>query len=187
MNSIIKLDKYLFGLINNKWHNSFFDAIMPFIRNSMFWIPLYLFLFVFLIMNFEKNKWWWILFFSVIPIFTDFVSSDIIKNSFFRLRPCNDPSMENITRFLLNYRPQNSSFTSSHATNHFALATFIYYTLNFKIGKWANLFFVWAGLICFAQVYVGVHFPFDVIAGGLIGYSIGYIISTFFNNKFALS
>ena len=187
MHSLIKIDKYLFELINNKWHNTLFDFIMPFIRNAQFWIPLYLFLFVLLIINFDKNKGWWILFAAIIPVLTDFVSSDIIKNNFYRLRPCNDPSMIDITRFLLNYRPKSSSFTSSHATNHFALATFFYYTFKNKTGTWGKLFFLWAVLICYAQVYVGVHYPIDVIAGGLIGFFIGYIASTFFNNKFALT
>lgn len=187
MQSLIKLDKYFFELINNKWHNNLFDFMMPFIRNSQFWIPLYLFLFVFLMINFEKNKGWWILFAALIPILADFISSDIIKNNFYRLRPCNDPSMIDITRFLLNYRPQSSSFTSSHATNHFAMATFFYYTIKNRTGNWTKLFFLWAGLICYAQVYVGVHYPIDVIVGGLIGFSIGYIASTFFNNKFALT
>ena len=187
MQTVVKLDKYLFELINNRWHNDFFDMLMPFVRNSQTWIPLYLFLLVFVILNFEKNKWWWLLFAACIPILTDFISSDLIKNNIPRLRPCNDPGMTDTFRFLLNYRPQSSSFTSSHAANHFALGAFFYFTFKNKIGKWGHLFFAWATLICYAQIYVGVHFPLDVICGALVGFTIGYFSSSLFNQKFSLS
>ena len=187
MQTVVKIDKYLFELINNRWHNDFFDLVMPFIRNAQTWMPLYLFLLVFLIMNFDKNKWWWLLFAAFIPVLTDFISSDLIKNNIPRLRPCNDPSMIDTVRFLLNYRPQSSSFTSSHAANHFALGTFFYFTFKPKIGKWGYLFFVWAIIISYAQIYVGVHFPLDVICGALVGFAIGYFSSSLFNQKFSLS
>jgi undecaprenyl-diphosphatase len=92
--------------------------------------------------------------------------------------------MNDSVRFLLSYKPQSSSFTSSHATNHFALAAFFYFTLKKYFNKWGLLFFCWAFMICYAQVYVGVHYPFDVICGGIIGFSIGYGFARFFNLKF---
>jgi len=129
----------------------------------------------------------WLLFFGCLPILTDFISSDIIKENFFRLRPCNDPLMADKIRFLLSYKPQSSSFTSSHATNHFALAAFFYFTLKKYFKNWSILFFIWAFMICYAQVYVGVHYPFDVIVGGMIGFFMGFLIAAFFNKKFETS
>ena len=187
MNSITQADKFLFQLINQSGRNSLFDSIMPFLRNALFWAPFYLFIFIWVLTRFSKNKWWWVLFAALLPVVTDFVSSDIIKNQIFRLRPCNDPSLINQCNFLLSYRPQSSSFTSSHATSHFGMATFYYLTLKTFIGKWSRLFFVWAGLVCYAQVYVGVHFPLDVICGGIIGSMIGYLFAFTFNKKFNLS
>ena len=179
-----KLDKSLFELINGDWHNNFFDYCLPLVRSPQLWIPLYLFLLIFVSINMKENKWWWILFFGILPVFTDFISSDLIKEHFYRLRPCNDPNMNDSVRFLLSYKPQSSSFTSSHATNHFALAAFFYFTLKKYFNKWGLLFFCWAFMICYAQVYVGVHYPFDVICGGIIGFSIGYGFARFFNLKF---
>jgi undecaprenyl-diphosphatase len=76
------------------------------------------------------------------------------------------------------------SFTSSHATNHFAIATFLSLTLGkrFKKIKWPLL--TWAGMICLAQVYVGVHFPLDVFCGAILGMIIGWLWSFVFNNNF---
>jgi len=182
-----KLDQDFFILINNTLHNDLFDFVMPFIRNQYVWIPLYIFLIIFVLTNFKNKGWWWVLFFILLPIFTDFVSSRLIKENISRLRPCNDMQLSSQVRFLLNHKPQNSSFTSSHATNHFGLAAFLYYTLEKKIGNWSYLFFLWAFVICYAQVYVGVHYPLDVICGGLLGYFIGKWFSLYFNKKFQLA
>ena len=74
-------------------------------------------------------------------------------------------------RVLAKYCPVSSSFTSSHACNHFALATFLFLTLRIT-SRWWSLVFVWAFLIAYAQVYVGVHYPVDVLCGGLLGCGI---------------
>ena len=74
------------------------------------------------------------------------------------------------------------SFTSSHATNHFGFAVYIYLTLGNIIGKWKYAFLVWAAVIAYGQVYVGVHTPLDIICGALLGVTIGFIIA-YFHNK----
>jgi membrane-associated phospholipid phosphatase len=186
MNKVIQSDKELFNLINNHWHNQLFDTLMPFLRNANLWLPLYLFLFVFSLMNFKKNTWWWIFFAAGTVIIANFISADIIKENILRLRPCNDPELADTVNVLVTYRPQSSSFVSSHATNHFAMATFFYFTLNKFMGKWGLLFFGWAALICYAQVYVGVHFPLDVATGGLIGFVFGYLSARSFNKNYDL-
>ncbi|CAN5792151.1 phosphatase PAP2 family protein [soil metagenome] len=186
MDKILQSDKQLFKLINGQWHNDFFDAITPFLRNSNSWMPLYLFLLLFALVNFKKNTWWWIFFAAGTVVLCDFLSSDIIKEHFFRLRPCNDPDLADTVRVLVTYRPQSSSFISSHASNHFAMAAFFYFTLKQFFGKWGLLFFAWAAAICFSQVYVGVHFPVDVICGGLIGFVFGYLSARSFNKNYEL-
>jgi membrane-associated phospholipid phosphatase len=188
MSKLIEVDKALFKAINGgNWHNDAIDTVMLFIRNRDTWWPLYLFLLLFAILNLKKKAFWWILFGASTVIISNYISSDLIKENFFRLRPCNDPLLADSIRILVNYRPQSSSFTSSHATNHFAMGSFFYFTLNRYIGKWALLFILWASLVCFAQVYVGVHFPLDVIGGGLIGFIFGYLTAKLFNKKFDLS
>jgi membrane-associated phospholipid phosphatase len=187
MEQLLGMDRSSFHLINAKWHNSFFDLVMPFLRHANFWLPLYLFLFVFALLNFKRNTWWWIVFAACTAILTNFISSDIIKENFYRPRPCGDPDLQGKMRFLVSYCPISSSFTSSHATNHFGLAAFFYFTLRNYIGKWAGLFFVWSILIIYAQVYVGVHYPLDVISGGLIGFVLGYLSARSFNKHYGLA
>lgn len=186
MDKLLQLDKQLFRLINGEWHNSLFNTIMPFLRNANFWLPLYLFLLLFALFNFKKNTWWWVFFAAGTVILSNFLSSDIIKENIFRIRPCNDPELADSVRVLVNYRPKSSSFTSSHAMNHFAMAAFFYFTLKKIIAQWGLLFFFWAFLICYSQVYVGVHFPLDVSAGGLIGFVFGYLSARSFNKNYEL-
>jgi membrane-associated phospholipid phosphatase len=175
-------EKKLFFLVNNGTANSFFDLVMPFIRESYTWAPLYLFILVFAVANFGNRGLLWILFFICTAALCDLVSSHLIKEHIFRLRPCQNPALAHQIRILANYCPRSSGFTSSHATNHFGMAIFMVTTLRAYTSAWINLFFVWAAIICFAQVYVGVHYPTDVISGGLLGCLLGYIIAVFFNN-----
>ncbi|MBN8833630.1 MAG: hypothetical protein ABS68_09465 [Niastella sp. SCN 39-18] len=183
MHSIIALDKQLFHFINSTCANPFLDWLAPVIRNPITWAPLYLFLIVFVLVNACKNKLLWILFVIALAVLANYISSDLIKNNIWRVRPCNDPELAGKMRFLLNYRPISSSFTSSHAVNHFALAAFFYYTLKMFLGKWALLFWFWAFIIIFCQVYVGVHYPLDVICGAVIGFILGYLPARLFNTK----
>ena len=186
MQKLLELDKRLFIIINSKWHNSFLDATMPITRHAMVWAPFYLFMILFVLINFKKTGILWVLFAAGTVALTNIISSDLIKENIIRLRPCNDPDMASGLRFLLSYRPQSSSFTSSHATNHFGLAAFFFFTLIPHIGKCAWLFFVWAALVIYAQVYVGVHYPLDVICGGLVGFLFGYLSSRSFNKNYSL-
>ncbi len=187
MNQLIQLDRHLFYLLNGKWHNTLLDAIMPLLRSAQFWVPLYVFLLIYALANFSKNAWLWAACAGGTVVLSNFISSDIIKENIWRLRPCNDPSLQPTLHFLLNYRPQSSSFTSSHAVNHFALATYLHYTLKSHLGKTALFFYVWAFMVAYAQVYVGVHFPLDVICGALIGIILGYLPARSFNKNYGLA
>ena len=187
MHQIQAYDTYLFKLINSDLSNDFFNWLMPWMRNSYLWDPFYLFMVLLIAVNFKKTAWIWILFGAGTAILTDFVSSHIIKENNWRLRPCNNPDFESWINILVGYRPQNSSFTSSHAANHFGLAMFLYLTLKNSFGRWTLLFFLWAFLISIAQVYVGVHYPLDITAGAMIGILIGYLSGWSFNRTYGLA
>ncbi len=169
---LLQWDIQLFQIVNNDWHNSFFNAVLPFLRNKLLWIPLYLFLFVFILIN-HTNKAIFILLFAGLTIFaSDFTSSKVVKPQIERLRPCNDVQLKKSVKLLVHCG-QGYSFTSSHATNHFALAMYLILVLQFK-GRW--LLLLWAAIISISQVYVGVHYPFDVIGGAILGCLIGYFL-----------
>lgn len=180
-------DLAMFNKINAEWHTSFFDGLFITIRESYLWIPFYFFLIVFAAINFKKNGWYWIVFFLLTAMLSDIISSSIIKEAVPRLRPCRDPAIEDTVRFLVKYCPGSSSFTSSHAVNHFAAAMFIFTTFKNRLGNWWAVTFIWAALICYAQVYVGVHFPLDVLGGAVAGSLIGYVPAKIFNKKIGLA
>lgn len=180
---LIKLDHWLFNKINQEWINPTFDVVFSFIRQAEFWIPFYLFLLVLALVNFGRKGIWWSATLIMTAIISDLCSSTVIKNSISRLRPCRNPDLADQVRVLVNYCPHSSSFTSSHASNHFAIAFFIFITLN-QTGSWRWLLFLWAFFICYAQVYVGVHYPLDILGGALVGSLVGYLMSLFFKKQF---
>ncbi len=179
-------DTWLLTHINQDWSSSLLDTVLPFMRETLFWIPLYLFLVLFVAANFKAKGLWWLLGFILTAAVSDIISSQIIKQYVMRVRPCQDASVSQHIRFFVNYCPQNSSFTSSHACSHFAQAMFFSLTLRSVIGKWVGLFFAWAFIIAYTQVYVGVHYPFDVFCGGLLGCGIGFATGKTFNNKIGI-
>ena len=117
---------------------------------------------------------------------TDMVSTYVFKHSFERLRPCNNPDLMMRIRLLVPC-PVGYSFTSNHAANHFGMAAFFFLTLRPVIKKWAWLAFLWAGIICYAQVYVGIHYPLDIAGGMLVGLCFGIVTATFFNKRFGFA
>lgn len=181
------LDTRLFLKINTEWTSSFLDSVFPWYREANAWVPLYLFLIVFAFMNFKQKAIPWILFAVLTATLTDQISSSLIKNWIARPRPCRDELFMSQVRLILNNCSGGYSFPSSHATNHFGFAMFLFLTLRPILKQWVWLFFVWAATICYGQVYVGVHYPLDVLCGAILGTAIGYLTATFFNKKIGLS
>src|SRR5690606_36403453 len=172
LEKIIQFDQELFLLINQGLSNLVFDWLLPILRNPFTWSPLYLFLIIFFIKHYGKTG---ILIVACTLLtfgISDFTSSQLIKKSVMRVRPCNDV----VFKDEVNLRARcgsGYSFTSSHATNHFALAFF--WIILFK-RKWKHtvwLAILWAASTSFSQIYVGVHYPLDIVFGALIGTIIG--------------
>jgi membrane-associated phospholipid phosphatase len=180
LHKILQGDYWIFSRINQDWTCSFLDTVFVFIREAELWVPFYLFLLLFVTLNFGKKGWLWSFYLVMTVIISDLISSHLIKDHLvFRLRPCANPIWADTMRFLANYCPSSSSFTSSHACNHFAMAFFIFHTLR-HTNRWWGLVFAWAFFISYAQVYVGVHYPIDVFCGGVVGAVIGSLTSRLF-------
>lgn len=182
-----KIDQWLFIQVNSNLTNPFFDSLMPFMRESLHWIPLYLFLIVFSLLNFRSKGAWWILFFIITVALTDLIGNYGFKHNFQRIRPCGDPDFYMHVRLLVDHCSTGFSFTSNHAANHFGIGTFFYITTRSWLKKWALTGWVWAGLISYAQVYVGVHYPLDILGGALLGLLIGTFTGSMFNNRFGIA
>ncbi len=150
-------------------------------REAYAWVPLYVFLLAFILINFGRRGWPWIITLILTAVMTD-QGSNMIKDLVGRPRPCNDDVLGPYVHLLLNRCPSSFSFTSNHAANHFGAACMLYFTLKPYIKKWATLFFVWAATVAYAQVYVGVHYPLDIISGAVFGSLMGCLTAYLFNN-----
>lgn len=175
MDQLLQLDLRVFELINQQGHFPFFDWLMPYWREKSFWIPLYLVLTGFVIYRFRRSAVLFLLMAIATIGVADTVSSRIVKPTVQRLRPCNDPQVKENVALLIPCGP-GYSFTSSHATNHFALATFLALTLGMRYRRMIVPLYLWAFSIAYGQVYVGVHYPLDILAGGLLGIVCGWIV-----------
>lgn len=182
---LIAFDYTLWYYLNVEWHNYILDAVMPFVRNQWTWAPFYLFLLLFTTMNYGRRGWMWCMFFLLTFGISDYISASVLKFMFMRLRPCNNPFL---TQIVHNIVPcgDGYSFPSSHAANHFSLGVFMAITLRRKIRFIWSIALTWAVLVAYAQVYVGVHFPLDVICGGLFGAGVGMLTGKVFKRTFKL-
>ena len=172
MTEILQWDEQLFQLINGSWHNPVLDAVMPWWRNKYVWFPLYVFIASFFLLNFKKRGAFLILAIGLTVGTADFVSSSIIKKNVQRLRPCNTEMLKNDMQLLVRCG-SGYSFPSSHAANHFAMAVVLFFTLGKVLKRTRIPLLLWAASIAFGQVYVGVHYPLDVLMGSLLGILIG--------------
>jgi membrane-associated phospholipid phosphatase len=179
-------DQWLFIQINTYRTNDFLNGIFPWWRDSNAWIPLYFFLLLFVFINFGWRIWPWIVFFILTVALTDQLSSSLIKSLVQRPRPCNDEDMLLYVNTLLGRCSGGYSFPSSHATNHFGMACYIYFTMKPYFKKWGYLFFAWAATVAYGQVYVGVHYPLDIFGGAIIGSLVGIMTASVFNRRVGL-
>ena len=177
MNKLLEWDHYLFSKINGLHFEHHLDAFFTLWRHSMFWIPVYAFIALFFIFNYKKNAYWFILFSLLTVASSDILSSQLIKKSIHRTRPCNTELVGLIERVPCG---NGYSFTSSHAANHFALSAFLFVVFGpvLRRKKWLLMF--WAATVSLAQIYVGKHYPLDILFGALLGVMIGWFWSKIF-------
>lgn len=185
LQQLLHTDYQILLFVNRVMIHPVLDRLTLFMRESIFHVPLYLFLLVYVLQQFGKKGIWWLLGAFALVSFSDLISSHFIKDYFDRPRPCRDPFLVHQIRFLAKYCGANGSFTSSHAVNHFAFAAYTYFTLR-KSSPWFKYLFIWAACIAYSQVYVGVHFPSDVVVGGLLGMLFGWIAARLANQALSL-
>lgn len=180
LQEIIHLDKEIFLAINQGLSNIFFDWLLPILRNPYTWAPLYLFLIIFFVKHYGRLGILIVACTLLNFAISDGVSSHLIKKNVKRVRPCNDIEFKHEVNVRVRCG-SGYSFTSSHATNHFAMAFF--WIVLFR-RKWRHtlwLCILWASSIAFSQIYVGVHYPLDVFFGSILGILIGCTSGYLFN------
>lgn len=172
-------DESLFKLINSS-HSQALDYFMQFLSNKFVWIPLYVFLIWQLYIHRQKSIKAAVFYLILTVIWADQISSTLLKPLVKRLRPSHVPEFQSWIH-LPDGPGGVYGFCSSHAANAFAVAVGFYLlTRNKSMGI---SLLSWAILISFSRIYLGVHYPLDVITGAFVGTSGALILKYFVYDK----
>ena len=174
MEWLIELDKYCFHLINNSG-SSTWDSLMLFASHKLSWIPLYILLIYLMIKEKGKESIWILVSIALVIACCDMGSVHLFKNTFQRLRPCH---FFDEVRLVSEGCGGQFGFISSHASNVFGLAVVVGKLMNKKFLFVA--LFIWAAGIAYSRVYLGVHYPLDILGGMLWGTFVALIIVSFY-------
>ena len=176
LEKILSLDTELFVFLNGLGSDTF-DGLWLFITKQYSWIPLFLLL-LYLIHNKlgSKQSMYLLLFVAILLVLTD-QTANLFKNGFQRLRPCNNPEINSFIRIV---QSRNSfSFFSGHATSSMAVATFLYLIFK-KEFKYFWLLFLWPLIFAYSRIYLGLHYPLDIISGYLCGALFAFLMFKFY-------
>lgn len=170
----------MFLFLNSK-HSVFFDEVMYWFSHTYFWIPLYLVLLFLIYKQVRKDIWLLLIFIFLLIVFSDQLSVHAFKNVFLRYRPCHNLIIQSKVHLLKGYCGGTYGFISSHATNTFALAMFLFLFFKNKIKHFGIFIFLWATLVSYSRIYSGVHYPADIVVGAIVGMGIGSMLWSFYN------
>ena len=171
---LIDIDKQMMLTLNGS-NSLYMDGVMKIYTSTVVWIPVALLL-LFVVMKNNSPRGTILSVFAVALtiVATDQVSSHLIKPLVARLRPCNDPTIMHLIDTFNNYRSAGYSFTSSHACNSFGIFAIVSLIVRNRTLSLSLL--LWACINSYSRIYLGVHFPGDILCGAIIGSVIGVVI-----------
>ncbi len=164
-------DTQLFLFLNGL-HAPFMDRVMWLVSGKIQWLPLYLFILGLLIYRFRWRAGWILLGVAVLITMSDQASVHLFKETIQRLRPCHQADIAGLVHLVNDYCGGMYGFVSSHASNSFAIAVFTGLFIS-KRYYWTGIM-VWATLVGYSRIYLGVHFPGDIIGGAILGSLLAY-------------
>lgn len=163
----------------NQFHADALDPVVFYMTRTDFWIPLYAVLLYLIFKNYGKRGWFVVAGIAVSILLTDQITSGFMKPYFERLRPSQNPELEGILHLVNGYRGGLYGFASSHAANTTGIALFIFLLFRSKY-RFIGLMFVWAGIMCYTRIYLGVHYPGDILVGIVVGLVSGFAAFKFY-------
>lgn len=174
---LIDIDKQLFVFLNSM-HNEFWDGIMSLITAKKTWFPFYALIIVFIILKYKKERWLIFITIAILITFTEQIASGLFKPLIGRLRPCHEPTLEGLVHTINGKCGGQFGYFSAHASNTFGLAGFIFLLVKNEVKlKWIGIsLFIWAAVVSYSRVYVGVHYPLDIFSGAILGLLLSYFI-----------
>jgi len=165
-------DQRLF-LFLNSLNSPFWDQVMHAISGKIIWVPLYLAILIYLGIRY-KRKFLIIILFIILAVVLADQTSVFIKNMVARYRPCHEPSLEGLVHIVRGECGGNFGFVSSHASNSFNVALI---SLLLIKKRWYSIsILIWASVVGYSRIYLGVHYPGDVLCGAVLGSLIGWVV-----------
>ena len=174
MEQLLEIDKQLF-LVFNGMHASWLDPVMALFSKTEASIPLYAFLLYQLYAVYKEKTWGILLSVTILILMTDQFTSGLMKPFFERLRPSHEPSLDGMVHLVNGYAGGNFGFASSHAANTFGVAMFLTCLL-MPEKRWIVWLFVWAAFVSYTRIYLGLHYPGDILVGALVGVLFGWLV-----------
>lgn len=174
METLSQYDSDLFLYLNGL-HVDWMDKVMVLITNMWVWFPLYLLLIYWTVKQYGRRCWWVFFAVALVVLCTDQLASHVCKPLFQRLRPCYNTDFQYLIYLPKGLAGGRYGFVSSHAANTFGVATFLTPVLK-KYRPWmAIVLFLWAVISSYSRIYIGFHYPGDILCGALLGTLIGLI------------
>lgn len=179
---LIHLDTQLMLFLNG-WHTPYWDNFMSLYSSKWVWLPFYAAFAIVIFCNFTwRVKALCVLAIFVTICFADQVTATLLRPIFHRLRPCNpDNPLSQFIYVVANDRGGAYGFPSAHASNAFGLAFFIFYL--FRRSWLSVLVMAWALMMCYTRIYLGRHYPGDLLAGAVVGFvgaTLSYAVFRYF-------
>lgn len=163
----------------NGFHADALDPVIFYATRTDFWIPLYALLIYLIFRNYGKQGWFVMAGVALSILLTDQITSGLMKPYFERLRPSQNPELEGVLHLVNGYRGGLYGFASSHAANTMGIAMFIYLLFRDRY-RFIGWMFGWAAFMCYTRIYLGVHYPGDILTGIVIGLLSGLVAYRFY-------
>ena len=175
MSTLSTIDSDLFLFLNGL-HADGLDKVMVLITDMWVWLPLYLLLIYWTVKQYGKRCWWIFLAGGLVVLCSDQLASHVCKPVFQRLRPCYNADFQDFIYLPKGLAGGKYGFVSSHAANTFALAAFLTPALrNYK--PWVGLIlYLWAFISSYTRIYIGYHYPGDILCGAVLGLLVGIVL-----------
>ena len=175
MESLSNIDTDLFLYLNGL-HANWLDKVMIAVTQMWVWVPLYLLLIYWTVKQYGKRCWWIFLAVGIVVLCSDQLSAHVCKPLFQRLRPCYNADLQDLIYLPKGMAGGRYGFVSSHAANTFAVAAFLTPALR-KDRNWMGIMlYFWAFISSYSRIYLGFHYPGDILCGALLGILIGLIL-----------
>lgn len=172
MEALSTIDSDLFLFLNGL-HADWMDGVMVLITQMWVWLPLYLLLIYWTVKQYGKRCWWIFLAVALVVLCSDQLSAHVCKPLFQRLRPCYNADLQGLIHLPKGIAGGQYGFVSSHAANTFAIAAFLTAALRKKY-KWMGIaLYLWAFISSYSRIYIGYHYPGDILCGAVLGILVG--------------